>query len=270
MMSWKQFAKTLFEIEDADPGYMLLGRAKISLPQKRRFMAAWCAFYNPGIAAKASEYEGELFWRYLRTQYATAKRASERRHFRGKAGLDALKTWQERFTLPEAMVSYMVASDFFKVQYRAKSVPQIGVYFVWKFADVQERVFRIPCAFPPEAAKHSPSVPQQGAKRIAPDLTVGETYAMIADYLNDLGMRSPPWYDRPMNMQEAETVACVYKQYVNGKWCPHSRTAKATRSLLATPSDTGEVLLKALHTRTGVRRKEMDAWQTDVLNQLGH
>lgn len=268
MMTWKQFAKTLFELEDADPGYMMLGRVALPKAQKQRFMTAWCAFYNPGIAAKASEYEGELFWRYLKVQYATAKRASERRHFRGTAGLNALAAWQDRFVLPEKMVEYMTAPSFFKVQYKAREVPQIGGYFVWKFADVQERVFRIPCTFPPEAAKHSPNVPQQGAKQIAPDLTVGETYAMIADYLNDNGMRSPPWYDRNMNMQEAETVCCVYKQYVHGKWCPHSRTAKATRSLLATPSDTSEALLKSLHAHTGVRRKEMDTWQQNILANI--
>lgn len=268
MMDWKQFAKILFELEDADPGYMMLGRVKLPTAQKQRFMTAWCAFYNPGIAAKASEYEGDKFWRYLEIQYGTAKRASERRHFRGKAGLDALAAWQDRFVLPENMVKYLTAPDFFKVQYKSKEVPQIGTYFVWKFADVQERVFRVPCHFPPLAAKHSPGVPQQGAKQIAPDLEVGETYTMIADYLNDLGMCSPPWYDRAMNMQEAETVCCVYKQYVHGKWCEHSRTAKATRSLLATPSDTGEALLKTLHSRTGIRRKEMDAWQQNILANI--
>lgn len=268
MMTWQKFAKVLFESEDADPGYMLLGRAAMPVEQKQRFMTAWCAFYNPGIAAKASEYEGRTFWRYLELQYATAKRASERRHFRGKAGLNALASWQKQFVLPENMVKHMTSPTFYGVQHKAKGVAQIGAYFVWKFADVQERVFRIPCVFPASAAKHSPKVPQQGALQIAPDLAVGETYAMIADYMNDAGMRSPPWYDRAMNMQEAETVCCVYKQYTHGKWCLHSRTAKATRSLLATPSDTSELLLKTLHKRTGIRRKDMDAWQQNILANI--
>jgi hypothetical protein len=269
-MSWQKFAKIMFKLEDADPGYMLLARANIKDDQKKRFMTAWCAFYNPGIAAAASEYHGRYFWDYLRSEYPTAKRASERRHFRGNAGLKAMDSWQTMFPKPEAMVDHMTGSDYFVVAKKAKTVALIGDYFVWKFADVQERVFRLPCAFPDEAAAKSPKVPQQGALLIAPEATVLHTYNRIARYLNDAGMKSPPWYDRPMNMQEAETVCCVYKQYRNGKWCPYSRTAKATRSLLAKPSKTAEEMLSSLHAFTNVGRKEMDQWQQEVLAKLGH
>lgn len=267
-MTWQRFAKMLFQLEDADPGYMMLARVDWSVPQKQRFMAGWCAFYNPGIAAKASMYRGHEFWEYLRTQYPIAKRASERRHFRGAAGLRAINSWEQKFVNPERMVLHMQGDTYFDVKNAAKTVVQIGEYFVWKFADVQERVFRIPCHFAPEAAKYSPKVPQQGAKLIDFKKTVGETYDMISDYLNAARMKAPPWYDRPMNMQEAETVACVYKQYRHGKWCPFSRTAKATRSLLATPSEAGEQILLALHQETGIQRGGMQAWQQQVLDSL--
>ena len=271
MMTWQHFAEKLFNIEDADPGYMLLGRAPIPLEQKQRFMVAWCAYYNPGIAAAASEYTGAAFWAYLGKVYLWAKRASERRHFRGDAGRNALKSWQAMFPKPESMVIYMQGKTYLDVRERAKNVALIGDYFVWKFADVQERVFRVPCEFGEKAAELSPKVPQQGAKLINPKSTVRYTYGQIAYYLNHLGMRAPPWNDRPMNMQEAETVCCVYKQYRNGKWAPFTRTAKATRSLLATPSDTAEIMLKALHSSvTHVKRKDMDTWQAKILAQLGH
>ena len=96
-MTWTKFGKLLFKLEDADPGYLLLARANINEDQKKRFMTAWCAFYNPGIAAAASEYTGRKFYDYLRSVYPTAKRASERRHFRGQAGLKALDSWQAQF-----------------------------------------------------------------------------------------------------------------------------------------------------------------------------
>jgi len=268
-MTWMKFAKLLFKLEDADPGYSMLYRADIHRYQKQRFMTAWCSFYNPGIAAAASEYRDAQFWDYLREQYPTAKRASERRHFRGKAGLNALDAWQRMFPKPEMMVDHMVGSTYFQVKEKAKSVPLIGVYYVWKFADVQERVFKIPCIFPPRAAAHSPNVPQQGALLIAPEATVLHTYTRIARYLNKF-MMAPPRFDRPFNMQEGETVCCVYKQYRNGKWAPHTRTAKATKSLLATPSKTGEEMLRALHESTGVKRKDVDKWATEKLAQLDH
>lgn len=271
MKTWQEFSKELFTIEDADPGYMMLARAPMSVQQKMRFMTAWCAFYNPGIAAAASEYEGSRFWLYLHRVYPTAKRASERRHFRGEAGRQALRAWEHMFDMPEQMVLHMQADTYPEVREKAKAVRLIGDYFVWKFADVQERVFRVPCVFPPMAARHSPKVPQQGAKLINPDKSVLLTYKEIAAYMNSHRMKSPPWYDRAMNMQESETVCCVYKQYRNGKWAPFTRTAKATKSLLATPSDTGELLLKALHSQvTKIKRKEMPAWQEKILSQLKH
>ena len=267
-MSWQRFAKTLFKMEDADPGYMMLARANIPTEQKQRFMTGWVTFYNPGIAAAASEKEGAAFWQYLLDNYKTAKRASERRHFRGAQGMTALNGWRRQFKDPALMTTWMQGKDYFEVARQGKAVARVGAYFVWKYADVQERVFRIPCHFPPEAAKYSPKVPQQGAKLIDPKATVLETYDMIADYLNGLGYKSPPWYDRPLNMQEAETVCCVFKQYKHGKWAPGTRTAKATNSLLATPSDTAEIMLKALHSHSGVSRHKMLQWATDTLDQL--
>jgi len=267
-MTWQRFAKTLFKMEDADPGYMMLGRAAMSTDQKMRFMTAWVTFYNPGIAAAASEHTGREFWAYLLRQYPTAKRASERRHFRGDQGMTALRSWIAQFPKPEDMILHMQGDDYFEVKRNGKSVMRVGEYFVWKFADVQERCFRLPCVFPPEAAKHSPKVPQQGAKLINLHNEVGETYAVISNYLNDCDMLAPPWYDRPMNMQEAETVCCVYKQYRHGKWAPGTRTAKATNSLLATPSNTGELMLKALHEHSGIKRKDIKAWAEKTINLL--
>jgi hypothetical protein len=269
-MSWRTFAKLLFKLEDADPGYMLLARADIPHEQKLRFMTAWCTFYNPGIAAAASERTGRRFWSYLYQQYPTAKRASERRHFRGNQGLRAMRSWERSFPNPENLTTFMQGETYFEVAKQAKKVAQIGEYFIWKFADVQERVFRISCDFPDGAAAKSPKVPQQGARLIAPDASVLQTYNHIAAYLNSFSMDSPPWYDRPMNMQEAETVCCVYKQYRNGKWAPHTRTAKATKSLLGTRSETGDLMLEVLHSQTKVPFKEMNQWQEQVLAQLGH
>lgn len=267
-MNWQQFAIELFTTEDSDPGYQILARLPVPIQNKKRFMVAWVTFYNLGLAAKASELSGEAFWKYIYTVYPTAKRNSERRHFRGQAGLKAIDTWWKMFPMPSKMVDYMEGKDYFEVRENAKTVPQFGDYFVWKWADVQERVFRTPCIFPDKAAACSPKVPQQGAKIIRPDWTILNTYNLIAHWMNSKGMKSPPWYDRPMNMQEAETVCCVYKQYKKGKWCSYSRTAKAVRSLLATPSDTAELALQEIASRIGVTSIGLEAWQNSVLAKL--
>lgn len=270
-MSWKAFSKKLFDpiLTDADPGYYVLYGADIPTDQKKRFMVAWSTFYNIGLAAKGSQFNDKKFWVYLNSVYDTATRASERRHFRGKAGRAALTQWEQKFKQPEKLVDHMFGKDYFIVRENAREVKQMGEYFVWKFADVQERVFGIPCDFT-DAASYSPKVPRQGAEIIAPGIDIEKTYEMIAEYMNDLGMVAPPRNDRPMNMQEAETVCCVYKQYLNNKWVHGSRTAKATRSLLALRSDTGDHMLHVLHHKIGTKFKDMGSWAEEKLDQLGH
>lgn len=281
-MNWRQFAVQLFEDEDADPGYMMLARADIPEEQKIRFLVAWVTYYNPGIAACASiAGSSKRFWEYLFLQYPTAKRASERRHFRGAAGRLALTNWRVQFPNPEEMVAYLFSDTYFQVRGKAKHVPQIGAYFVWKFADIQERVFRIPCDFT-GAESYSPKVPQIGAWMIKSEekfwqegcLTVAPIYKMIYDHLNKRQMRSPPWYDRPMNMQEAETVCCVYHQYLGGKYTRHSRTAKAVRRLLGNTCSATDTYLEALlrgPTSHDVdrpvfsNRKEAGQWSDQIL-----
>jgi Alpha-glutamyl/putrescinyl thymine pyrophosphorylase clade 2 len=249
MTEWLQFGRRLFSTEDADPMYYALARAELPIDQKERFMVGWVTYYQPGIAATASEKNDKAFWGYLRSVYAAAPRASERRHFRGQAGEKALREWQRHFPYPEEMVRYMRGETYFHVKETAKDVPQIGPYFVWKFADVQERVFRIPCDFT-GAEKFSPKVPQEGAKLISQTATTKQVYDLIIRHMSD--MKSPPWYDRPINMQEAETVCCVFHQYVGGGYTWMSRTAKAAKRLLAYPCDTSDALLEALMNDRGI------------------
>lgn len=258
MSNWRPFATRLFATEDADPGYILLARADLPTPQKMRFMAAWATYYNVGIAAKASQLSGLKFWDYLDAQYATAKRSSERRHFRGAAGLKALAQWREMFPKPEYMVQSMMGSTYFRVREHAKAVPQIGPYFVWKFADVQERVFRVPCDFT-GSEKYSPKVPQEGAKLIDRYHNITHVYKLIVEHLNahignNMLHQAPPWHDRPYNVQEAETVCCIFHQYESGGYWWNSRTAKAVRRLLSEPCSAADALLE------GLLKKRMPQW----------
>ncbi len=138
---WRKFATMLFRLEDADPGYMLLKRANLPYEQKLRYVLAWCAFYNPGIAAIASQYEGKKFYRYLHHVYPHAKRASERRHFRGQAGLKALVRGEDLYPKPEKMVETCYGPHYLKVRAQMNHMAQMGDYFYWKLADIWDTVF---------------------------------------------------------------------------------------------------------------------------------
>lgn len=247
--SWQDFALKLFRTRDADPGYVALAGADLPADQKRRFAVAWCTFYNLGIAAKASELRGRTFWGYLNEQYDTAQRASERRHFRGAAGRKALAAWEQEWQHPEAMVDEIMAAlpYYHFVRQAVRPIPQMGDYFVWKWCDLYEVLggIHVDCSGP-FAARHSPPTPQDGAKAIAPDQSVEDTYQMIALHLQMNNVPAPPHYERPSDINEAETVCCVYKQMCSGKYDYGLRTAKAMRRLQSVSSETGQLMVDAL------------------------
>lgn len=240
-LNWRVFATKLFKLEEADPGYMLLARAKMTDAQKLRYVLAWCTFYNPGLAAKASDYTGAKFYEYLRSQYPTAQRASERRHFRGQAGLKALAQWQSLYPQPEKMVEACFGPTYLHVRKNMQHMAQMGDYFYWKLADIQDTVFNVPVDFT-GCEKYMPKVPQQGAQIIS-DLYNGagepfrleRTMSTITKYISKF---EHPLNDRNLALQEAETVCCVFKQHVVGDFKFGFRTAKAVKRLRAMQAET--------------------------------
>lgn len=270
---WRGFATRMFELEDADPGYVLLKRAKLPYNQKLRYILAWCAYYNPGIAAVASQYVGGEFYRYLRSVYPTAKRASERRHFRGAAGLKALQDWEDYYPRAEQMVEDCYSDTYRGVRKNMQDMTQMGDYFYWKLADVWDTVFDKPVDFT-GCEQFMPKVPKQGAQIISDmewpgaDTSFGKEelvsvmrritgHIKTVDYSGVKGARA-------LALQESETVCCVFKQHVVGDYFLGSRSAKAYKRLTAVRSDAQDTvgnLLKGLY--------EGGIWTPKLLGQLG-
>lgn len=258
---WRLFAKIMFKLEDADPGYVLLKRADLDYATKLRYVLAWCTFYNPGLAAVACQYQGKKFYDYLLSVYPTAKRASERRHFRGQAGLKALDQWQRIYPKPEAMIEACYAPHYLKVRQQMKGMAQMGDYFYWKLADIWDTVFDKPVDFT-GCEKYMPKVPKQGASMIysledgdcPEDIKLDEhglveVMTTITEYIRDV-----PYYvkegGRKLALQEAETVCCVFKQHVVGDYRYGFRSAKAYRRLMSVRGDatkTADKLLDGLY-----------------------
>lgn len=265
--SWKTFTKKIFKNWDADPGYYAIQQTPMKTSQRLRLAVAWCSFYNLGIAAKASEYQGHEFYDYLKAIYPTAKRASERRHFRGRAGMAALEQWQEKWPRPEALAEHMQGESYFEVRKKGQQVAQYGDYFYWKWCDLNEVLFNNQVDMT-GSAKHSPKVPQQGAELIykmthpqeedlwGVEQNVESMYNKIVDY----GRRKHihcPIMDREFGIAEAETVCCVYKQMVNGGYVYGSRTAKAVARLEALSSRTAQKMTETLLGLTPWTRDEL-------------
>lgn len=248
---WRAFATCMFRLEDADPGYMLLRRAALPYAQKLRYVLAWCTYYNPGIAAVASEYQGAEFYDYLRSLYPTAKRASERRHFRGKAGLKALDDWQKWYPKPEAMIEACYGPHYLKVRNQMKGMTQMGDYFYWKLADIWDTVFGKAVSFD-GCEKYMPKVPKQGAEIIYKlEAPVGVCLAELSDVMQTITLHIedipyPVKEGRTLALQEAETVCCVFKQHTVGDYRYGYRSAKAWNRLLSVKAEAPKTVTKLL------------------------
>lgn len=246
---WRKFASLMFKLEDADPGYMLLHRADMPTAQKLRYILAWCTFYNPGLAARASDFQGAKFYEFLRYVYPHAKRASERRHFRGQAGLKALAQWQSLYPKPEAMLEACFASSYLQVRKNMSHMAQMGDYFYWKLADIQDTVMGKPVDFT-GCEKYMPKVPKQGADMIG-DMenlfTLEVIMGVVTAHVSKLAY--PVKEGRKLALQEAETVCCVFKQHVVGDYKFGFRSAKAYKRLkgMVAETPTAQKLIDGLY-----------------------
>jgi hypothetical protein len=254
--NWRDFATDLFEYEDADPGYLLLKRAKLDHATRLRYVMAWCTYYNPAIAAVACKLQGKEFWRYLKSVYPTAQRASERRHFRGQAGLKALASWS--LSRPEVLIEGTYGRTYMDVRENMKGFPQMGDYFIWKLADVWDTVFDMPVDFT-GCERYMPKVPKQGACLIEQQIDYAvfqDDYPPLDEHrlrevMNEITqhIQKVPYKGKApgvkLALQEAETVCCVFKQHVKGKHRMGLRSWKAWRRLLGT-GNTGQYEVRAL------------------------
>lgn len=258
---WQVFTKRIYKEWDADPGYYALQHTAMASDQRLRAAVAWCTYYNLGIAADASEYEGKRFWDYLVGIYPTAKRATERRHFRGQQGMLALEQWRTNWKRPEGLAEFMCdGHTYFDIRRQGQKVRQYGDYFFWKWCDLHEVL-----GFGPVDMRgsevHSPKLPQQGAALIFEmgelashgEVPIYDPVAIVAEVYDDIvqfGCRkkTPPRTTRArlFGIQEAETVCCVYKQMSSGSYIYGTRTAKAVRRLRAGTSHTAEAMAGTL------------------------
>lgn len=235
---WRKFAEVMFKLEDADPGYMLLKRAELDRATKMRYVLAWCTYYNPGVAAVACQFQGTKFYEFLRHVFPSAKRASERRHFRGQAGQKALMQWQDLYPKPETMIEATHGTSYLQVRKNMQHMAQMGDYFYWKLADIWDTVFDEVVDFT-GCEKYMPKVPQQGADIIY-QLEMRGKYGVCLASLKDIAdmvtkhitdIPYPVKGGRKLALQEAETVCCVFKQHVVGDYQYGFRSAKAWKRL---------------------------------------
>lgn len=235
------FGEQLIETEDLDPVYCALVRAGLPQKQLYRLLLAYFCYYHLGTSAYISEYEGDEFWDVMgqaaenqmppsgtdsQLVFNSWPRGSERRHFRGSKCVDAvlaLRKFSEGKTesgvgpAPEHIIGlwYEIAQlvTFQGFMRTVQILPMFGDWIAFKAADTMERVLGAEIEFPNDILTFYKE-PRAALDLL--DIPAEEANAKLLKHFAKF--KAPPRYERPCNIQEAETVACKFKSYTNGHY----------------------------------------------------
>ena len=242
-----EFGKQLVETGDLDPLYIMLTAARrkrvIDEVQLRKWCLAYWMFYHSGVATAMSEAPD--FWRAVAAHVAVpaGARGTERRHFRGQKAIDAVKWLRVRYPDPLDAVFHVIPSKhpmFAEVSARVTVWPMFGPWIAWKVADMIDRVLKIPVDFS-DTNLGVFEAPLKGAcivdyQRANAGTEWSDEWNGASDWMNAAerqaalertlsymthelrDLLAPPFYDRPINIQELETCLCKYKSHLNGHY----------------------------------------------------
>ena len=219
--SWQKFADVTIGTNDLDPMYEFFTSMRNSTygeDYTDRVMMHFVLFYHIGEAIDAANYTGQQWWTHVWSKFGSCRRGTERRHFRGKQGMDALTRLQRAVdgAAPEDAFRMMTAPSytelmnlFTKGRFEGTG---FGTYFVWKILDLQERVLLNPISVThDEALKYLPDEPRKCAAHIWPHRSLSAVLHEVCEYIADYPV--PTTEHRTCGIQEAETILCMLKGY---------------------------------------------------------
>lgn len=269
LLTVEAFGAHLLDTNDLDPLYVALSRWGVTPAQCKRWLVAYWCFYHAGVACWIAEHEGAAFWDQMqiaaRNEFLTPlggrwPRGHERRHFRGEAAQRAVAELAERYRIdPGDMVNYIIGRlegrhqprTFANVVRRVREHRQFGPWMAFKIADMIDRTMGVTVNFgeddvfmyrdPAKAAlmlwaAHHPD----DESRVPQTEKIGWVVERLRREFR--GYLAPPRYERPIGVQEIETILCKWKSHCNGhyplyndiddinaglqEWAPHAPSAE--------------------------------------------
>ncbi len=220
-----EFGRQLIKSQDLDPTYVVLWSMEWSKEKQCKFLLSYWCFYHFGTAAWITSQPN--YWTAFTTAAGSKDypRASERRHFRGKAATDAVLELLRRNLTPSELISglnpNLEAESLLNVMQRVQEWRGFGSWISFKVADMLERLNLAKISFQPDDVFRMYESPRLGAEYIAKQAGwAGDPYKYAYNLLNKkLGhMLAPPRFERKINIQEIETVLCKYLSHVNGRY----------------------------------------------------
>jgi hypothetical protein len=234
------FGSHLLASGDLDPIYVALHEMALPRATLARWLLAYSCFYSAGVACFAAEHEGEDFWSVLLRAALNEEptpagnrweRGHERRHARGKQGINMVLRLRERYgDRPEGFIDAITGDTCGDVMKRVRKHYLYGQWIGFKMADLLDRVVGHPVSFneaaifvfkDPVKAAHIVYAERNGLDVEKVTLKVEGLNAVIDSICEHFAdWDAPPLYDRPIGLQEAETILCKYKSMLNGHYPP--------------------------------------------------
>lgn len=239
------FGRHLVTSGDLDPVYIALYRLLAveggwGLAQVQRWLVAYWCLYHCGAASFLSGKEGADFWEGLESAAVNDNpappggrwpRGHERRHWRGRQAVLAWRLLKDTYPQPELMVQYIIGAGhkFEDVAGRAKEHRSFGPWISFKICDMVDRVlghrvdFTQAAVFMWEDPKKSALMLWRQHMRLPEGAMPKDTQRAIdgvVEFLREkfAGYMAPPRQDRPIDLQEIETILCKWKSHMNGHY----------------------------------------------------
>lgn len=237
------FGRHLLRSNDLDPIYVALYKAhehhEWSTERLKRWMVAYWCFYHAGFASYACKFSGVRFWNALMRAAVNQDRSlvggrwprgTERRHARGAQGVAMIDYLRNAYRFPEKMVDSILAGsrDFASIRKRVKTHHLFGDWIAFKVGDMLERILGERVDFS-EADVFMFKDPVKGAQMVweswpnshpkefsnPKEMITTVVYVLEKNFSSFL---APPSYDRPIGLQEVETILCKWKSHMNGHY----------------------------------------------------
>ena len=246
----EEFGAYLLNSGDLDPVYTTLVSLReegtLNDMELKRWLVGYWSFYSCGIACFHSECLLPVaFWNYYRSAAKNIvpspvggrwPRGHERRHFRGKAAENSFNDLYSKYRdNPADMVDFIIGPPdeertMTAISKRVQTHVGFGPWIGFKVADMIDRVLDIRVSFSnaevfmfkdPEKAAWM-LWDQRVAGKYPPKTKFKRVVVMnqITSYLENYfrNHAAPPFGDRPVNIQEVETILCKWKSHQNGHY----------------------------------------------------
>lgn len=223
-LSVYDFGRELVRTKDLDPVYVVLHEVQWDRPKLERWLLAYFCFYHVGTASWIADETD--YWDAM-TRAAGSKgwpRSSERRHFRGQQALNSVAYLQSRGVDSLFAPFHVNRRTAKQVMKDVREWRGFGQWISFKAADIFERLGMLKVEFSVDSVMYDS--PQKAAEllwTLETGITTGAPDDVgpwaINRILSKIGtMLAPPRYERTLNAQEAETVLCKWKSYMNGHY----------------------------------------------------